>query len=154
MLGLLVGTVLRPHEFMKQATFNLIVRTRGRGLIDCTASVNAWLKDQPVRTGLLTVFCTHTSASLLIQENAAPEVRSDLLAFFERIAPDDSALYDHNDEGPDDMPAHIRSAVTQVSISVPVQYGRLALGTWQAIYLFEHRLRPQGRTLVLHLLGE
>jgi secondary thiamine-phosphate synthase enzyme len=139
---------------MKQATFNLIVRTRGRGLIDCTASVNAWLKDQSVRTGLLTVFCMHTSASLLIQENAAPEVHSDLLTFFERIAPEDPALYDHNDEGADDMPAHIRSALTQVSISVPVQDGCLALGKWQAIYLFEHRLRPQGRTLVLHLLGE
>jgi secondary thiamine-phosphate synthase enzyme len=139
---------------MKQATFNLIVRTRGQGLIDCTASVNAWLKNQSVMSGLLTVFCTHTSASLLIQENAAPEVRSDLLSFFERMVPEGPALYDHNDEGPDDMPAHIRSALTQVSISVPVQDGRLALGTWQAIYLFEHRLRPQERTLVLHLLGE
>jgi secondary thiamine-phosphate synthase enzyme len=139
---------------MKQATFNLIVPTRSRGLIDCTASVNGWLDGQSVETGLLTVFCTHTSASLLIQENAAPEVRSDLEAYFERIAPEDPALYDHDDEGPDDMPAHIRSALTQVSISIPVKDGRLALGTWQAIYLFEHRLRPHERTLILHLLGE
>jgi secondary thiamine-phosphate synthase enzyme len=123
-------------------------------LIDCTASVNGWLDGQSVETGLLTVFCTHTSASLLIQENAAPEVRSDLEAYFERIAPEDPALYDHDDEGPDDMPAHIRSALTQVSISIPVKDGRLALGTWQAIYLFEHRLRPHERTLILHLLGE
>jgi secondary thiamine-phosphate synthase enzyme len=139
---------------MKQATFNVIVRTRGRGLIDCTASVKGWLAEQSVKTGLLTVFCTHTSASLLVQENAAREVRSDLEAYFERIAPENPALYDHDDEGPDDMPAHIRSALTQVSISVPVTDGRLALGTWQAIYLFEHRRRPHERTLVLHLLGE
>jgi secondary thiamine-phosphate synthase enzyme len=139
---------------MKQATFNLIVRTRGQGLIDCTARVNGWLNEQSVKTGLLTVFCTHTSASLLIQENAAPEVRSDLMAFFERAVPEDPALYDHNDEGPDDMPAHIRSALTQVSISVPVKDGRLALGTWQAIYLFEHRRTSHERALVLHLLGE
>jgi secondary thiamine-phosphate synthase enzyme len=139
---------------MKQATFNLIIRTRGGGLIDCTASLNEWLKDQSINTGLLTVFCTHTSASLLIQENAAPEVRSDLETFFERLVPEDPARYDHDDEGPDDMPAHIRSALTQVSVSVPVKDRRLTLGTWQAIYLFEHRRRPHERMLVLHLLGE
>jgi secondary thiamine-phosphate synthase enzyme len=139
---------------MKQATFNLIIRTRGGGLIDCTASLNEWLQDQSINTGLLTVFCTHTSASLLIQENAAPEVRSDLETFFERLVPEDPARYDHDDEGPDDMPAHIRSALTQVSVSVPVKDRRLTLGTWQAIYLFEHRRRPHERMLVLHLLGE
>jgi secondary thiamine-phosphate synthase enzyme len=105
-------------------------------------------------TGLLTVFCTHTSASLLIQENAAPEVRTDLTAFFDRLVPEETGRYDHDDEGPDDMPAHIRSALTQVSLSIPVVDGQLALGTWQAIYLFEHRRRPHERTLVLHFIGE
>jgi secondary thiamine-phosphate synthase enzyme len=105
-------------------------------------------------TGLLTVFCAHTSASLLIQENAAPEVRSDLTAFFDRLVPEEPGRYNHDDEGPDDMPAHIRSALTQVSLSIPVVDGQLALGTWQAIYLFEHRRRSHERTLVLHFIGE
>ena len=100
------------------------------------------------------MFCVHTSASLLIQENAAPEVRSDLIAFFDRIVPENPRLYAHDDEGPDDMPAHIRSALTQVSLSIPVVDGRLGLGTWQAIYLFEHRHRPHERTVILHLIGE
>jgi secondary thiamine-phosphate synthase enzyme len=139
---------------MKQHTTHLTLRTDGRGLIDFTAMVETWLASRSVVTGLLTVFCVHTSASLLIQENAAPEVRSDLIAFFDRMVPENPRLYAHDDEGPDDMPAHIRSALTQVSLSVPVVDGRLALGTWQAIYLFEHRHRPHERTVILHLIGE
>ena|ERR1700761_8045566 len=139
---------------MRQARSNLTVRTRGRGLIDCTTAVARWLSEEQARDGLLTVFCTHTSASLLVQENAAPEVRSDLLAFFERIAPEDPTRYQHSDEGPDDMPAHLRAALTQVSIAVPVSQGRMVLGTWQALYLFEHRSRAHERTLVLHFIGE
>ena len=104
--------------------------------------------------GLLTLFCRHTSASLLIQENAAPAARSDLEAFFARIAPEDPSAYDHDEEGPDDMPAHLRSALTQTQLSIPLIDGRLALGTWQGIYLFEHRRKPHRRTLALHLIGE
>jgi secondary thiamine-phosphate synthase enzyme len=139
---------------MKQHTIQLKLRTDGRGLIDFTAMIESWLAGRSVVTGLLTVFCVHTSASLLIQENAAPEVRSDLIAFFDRIVPEKPRLYAHDDEGPDDMPAHIRSALTQVSLSIPVVDGRLGLGTWQAIYLFEHRRRPHERTVILHLIGE
>ncbi|MEA3134158.1 MAG: hypothetical protein QOG17_2004 [Gammaproteobacteria bacterium] len=139
---------------MKQATFSLTVSTGGRGLIEITPGVRDWLDGQSVATGLVTIFCTHTSASLLIQENAAPEVRADLEAFFERIAPEDPGLYAHDDEGPDDMPAHLRAALTQVSASVPVIDGQLALGTWQGIYLFEHRRRPHERRIALHVLGE
>ena len=105
-------------------------------------------------SGLLTLFCRHTSASLLIQENAAPEVRSDLEAFFEQLAPEDPSRYAHDDEGPDDMPAHLRTALTQVQLSVPLVEGQPALGTWQGIYVFEHRRRPHERQIVLHLMGE
>lgn len=139
---------------MRQATSVLNVRTRRRGLVELTSEIRSWVSEQAVRSGLLTVFCRHTSASLLIQENAAPEVRSDLEAFFEHIAPEDPARYAHNDEGPDDMPAHLRAALTQVQLSIPVVDSRLALGTWQGIYLFEHRQRPHERQLVLHLIGE
>ena len=107
-----------------------------------------------METGLLTVFCRHTSASLLIQENAAAEVRFDLEAYFDQIAPEDPARYRHDDEGPDDMPAHIRSALTGVQLSIPLIDGRLALGTWQGVYLFEHRRLPHTRSVALHLLGE
>jgi secondary thiamine-phosphate synthase enzyme len=103
---------------------------------------------------LLTIFCRHTSASLLIQENAAPEVRDDLEAYFARIAPENPALYAHDDEGPDDMPGHLRSALTQVQLSIPLIGGRLALGTWQGIYLFEHRKIAHRRELAVHLAGE
>lgn len=106
-----------------------------------------------MQSALLTVFCRHTSASLLIQENAAPEVRTDIEAYFERIAPESSS-YLHDDEGPDDMPAHLRAALTQVQLSIPVIDATLALGTWQGIYLFEHRRRPHGRSLALHLIGD
>jgi secondary thiamine-phosphate synthase enzyme len=139
---------------MKQYSVQLTLQTRGRGLINFTAEVESWLAQKGIGTGLLTVFCVHTSASLLIQENAAPEVQADLIDFFDRIAPEKPGLYAHDDEGPDDMPAHIRSALTQVSLSIPVIEGRLTLGTWQAIYLFEHRRRPHERTVVLHLVGE
>jgi secondary thiamine-phosphate synthase enzyme len=107
-----------------------------------------------MRTGLLTVFCRHTSASLLIQENAAPEVRSDLEAFFEQLAPEDPSRYAHDDEGPDDMPAHLRTALTQVQLSIPLIHGQLALGTWQGIYVFEHRRRSHQREVALHLAGD
>jgi secondary thiamine-phosphate synthase enzyme len=144
---------------MRQASGSLSVRTRGRGLVDITAEVRRWLDAQPgdgqsIVTGLVTLFCTHTSASLLIQENASPAVRADLEAFFERLVPEDASLYEHDDEGPDDMPAHLRSALTQVHLSIPVVDGRLRLGTWQAIYLFEHRRRPHERRIALHVLGE
>ena len=139
---------------MRQASGSLSVRTRGRGLVDITDEVRRWLDAQSLVTGLVTLFCTHTSASLLIQENASPAVRSDLEAFFERLAPEDPSLYEHDDEGPDDMPAHLRTALTQVSLSIPVMDGRLALGTWQAIYLFEHRRRPHERRIALHVLGD
>ena len=104
--------------------------------------------------GLLTVFCRHTSASLLVQENAAPEARRDIESYFARIAPEDPKAYTHNDEGPDDMPAHLRAALTQVQISIPLVDGRLALGTWQGVYLFEHRRTPHRRSLALHLIGD
>ena len=139
---------------MRQASGSLSVRTRGRGLVDITDEVRRWLDAQSLITGLMTVFCTHTSASLLMQENASAAVRSDLEAFFERLAPEDPGLYAHDDEGPDDMPAHLRTALTQISLSIPVTDGRLALGTWQAIYLFEHRRRPHERRIVLHVLGD
>jgi len=132
----------------------LRVQTRRRGLLEITTEVRTWLAAQKVSTGLLTLFCRHTSASLLIQENAAREVRSDLEAFFATIAPEDPARYDHDDEGPDDMPAHLRTALTGVQLSIPVVDGQLALGTWQGIYLFEHRARPHEREVVLHLLGD
>ena len=139
---------------MRQFTHVLAIRTTRRGLVDFTREVRAWVSAQEVTTGLLTIFCKHTSASLLIQENAAPEVRTDLEAFFEQIAPEDPSRYAHDDEGPDDMPAHLRTALTQVQLSIPVLDGEPALGTWQGIYLFEHRQQSHRREIVLHLLGE
>jgi secondary thiamine-phosphate synthase enzyme len=139
---------------MRNVAKVLNVRTHRRGLLEITTEVRAWVGAQKVTTGLLTVFCRHTSASLLIQENAAHEVRSDLEAFFETLAPEDPARYDHDDEGPDDMPAHLRTALTGVQLSIPVIEGQLALGTWQGIYLFEHRAHPHNREVALHLLGD
>lgn len=139
---------------MRQSTTILSISTRRRGLLEITQEVHSWLQTQSVQAGLLTLFCRHTSASLLIQENAAPEVRSDLEAFFERLAPEDPTRYAHDDEGPDDMPAHLRAALTQVQLAVPVIGGRMALGTWQGIYLFEHRRSAHVRELALHLIGE
>jgi len=137
---------------MRQATTILTIDTTRQGLVDVTDQITRWTRDQRMSEGLLTLFCRHTSASLLIQENAAPEVRTDLEAYFARIAPE-SRDYEHDDEGPDDMPAHLRTALTQVQLSIPLIDGRLALGTWQGIYLFEHRRRPHRRTLALHLIG-
>jgi secondary thiamine-phosphate synthase enzyme len=138
---------------LRQATKVLRIATKRRGLLEITTEIRGWVGQQGMATGVLTVFCRHTSASLLIQENAAAEVRSDLEAFFEQLAPEDPARYAHDDEGPDDMPAHLRTALTQVQISIPVVEGRLALGTWQGIYLFEHRRRAHEREIVLHLIG-
>ena len=132
----------------------LTIETRRQGLAEITREIASWIDAQAMRQGLLTIFCRHTSASLLIQENAAPEVRRDLEAYFARIAPEDPSAYAHDDEGPDDMPAHLRTALTQVQLSIPLLDGRLALGTWQGIYLFEHRRRPHRRELALHLIGE
>ena len=139
---------------MKQFTGVLETRTRGKRLVEITGEVMAWLASREIETGLLTLFCRHTSASLLIQENAAREVRADLAAFFERIAPENPSLYAHDDEGPDDMPAHIRAALTGVNLSIPIVAGRLALGTWQGVYLFEHRRAPHRREVALHVIGE
>lgn len=139
---------------MKQAVTTVDVSTRGQGLVEVTEPVARWLAGQGIGTGLLTVFCRHTSASLVIQENADPDVRTDLERFFKRLVAEDPSLYDHTLEGPDDMPAHIRSALTTAQLSIPVLEGRMALGTWQGIYLFEHRTRPHRRQIVLHLLGE
>ncbi len=122
--------------------------------MEITREIARWVGDQQIAMGLLTVFCRHTSASLLIQENADPDVRTDLEAFFERIAPEAPGLYVHKDEGPDDMPAHLRTALTQVQLSIPVSQARMTLGTWQGVYLFEHRRRPHRREIVLHLIGE
>lgn len=139
---------------MKQAQETLTVETRGQGLYEVTGDISRWLSGQGVTTGVLTVFCRHTSASLTIQENADPDVQRDLQTFFERLVRDDPSLYRHTTEGPDDMPAHIRSALTDVQLSVPISGGRMTLGTWQGIYLFEHRTHPHSRRLVLHLVGE
>lgn len=139
---------------MRQAFTQLSVATRGKGLYDITTAVHGWLEGQGILNGLLTVFIRHTSASLTIQENADPDVARDLDAFFSRLVPENDSLYAHTVEGPDDMPAHVRAALTQTSLSIPVLGGRLALGTWQGIYVFEHRRRPHQRNVVLHLLGE
>jgi len=137
---------------MRQALHHLTVATNGQGLVEVTPQIRRWLAEQSVQSGLLTVWCRHTSASLLVQENADPDVRADLLAFFRRLAPE-GAGYRHQDEGPDDMPAHIKAALTQTQLSIPVENGALALGTWQGVYLFEHRAAPHRRELVLHLIG-
>jgi secondary thiamine-phosphate synthase enzyme len=139
---------------MRQATHRLTVRTRGAGLYDVTRELRAWLERQRIDTGLLTVFIRHTSASLVVQENADPDVLRDLESFLRRVVPEDDRLYRHTTEGPDDMPAHIRAALTATQLSIPVVEGELALGTWQAVYVFEHRARGHGRELVLHLAGE
>lgn len=138
---------------MRQWTHRMEVRTNGKGLYECTAAIENWLDTCSAITGLLTVFLQHTSASLTIQENADPDVIRDLNAFFERLVPEGDRLYQHTVEGPDDMPAHVRSALTMTQLSIPVVGGRLALGTWQGIYVFEHRRRPHTRSIVLHLLG-
>ena len=139
---------------MRQSMFVLQARSTRRGLTEITEAVRAWVSKQEITSGLLTLFCRHTSASLLIQENAARAVRNDLEKFFDELAPEGDDLYEHDDEGPDDMPAHLKTALTQVQLNVPVMNGKLMLGTWQGIYLFEHRARPSTREIVLHLVGE
>jgi secondary thiamine-phosphate synthase enzyme len=140
---------------MQQRQHRLEVATPGRGLVEITDPVRRWVAAQGIATGLLTVWCRHTSASLLVQENASPEVRADLEDFFRRLVPDGgTGRYRHEEEGPDDMPAHIRAALTQTGLCIPVAEGRPVLGTWQGIYLYEHRTRPHRRELVLHLIGE
>jgi len=139
---------------MKQFTHRLQVATRGRGLYAVTREIEQWAECRGVRTGLLTVFIQHTSASLTIQENADPDVVRDLDEFFARLVPEDAEWYRHTVEGPDDMPAHIRAALTQTQLTIPLVDARLALGTWQGIYVFEHRSRPHRRSVVLHLAGE
>ena len=139
---------------LRQSRTTLAIETRGRGLVEITRAAAAWLAEAAVDDGLLTLFVRHTSASLLVQENADPDVRGDLDRFFARLAPDGDPMYRHRDEGPDDMPAHIRAALTAVQLSIPVAGGRLVLGTWQGVYLWEHRLRPHRREVALHLIGE
>lgn len=139
---------------MKQSLSKIEIMSRGRGLHEITAEVRRFVRDAGLYEGLLTLFCRHTSASLLIQENADPDVRYDLETFFAQLAPDDQPHWRHANEGPDDMSAHIRTALTQSSLSIPVSGGELVLGTWQGVYLWEHRTRPHRREVVLHLIGE
>jgi secondary thiamine-phosphate synthase enzyme len=139
---------------MKQATHRLRIETRGKGLYEFTGQVERWVAEQAFRAGLLTVFVQHTSASLTIQENADPDVIRDLSDYFAKLVPDDTAWFRHTVEGPDDMTAHIRSVLTNVSLSIPIHEGRLALGTWQGIYLFEHRKASHRRDVTLHVIGE
>ena len=138
---------------LQQFSHRVHVSTRGQGLYEITGEIARWVEGCRVRAGLLTVFIQHTSASLVVQENADPDVVHDLNAFFRRLVAEDSRLYRHTVEGPDDMPAHIRAALTQTQLSVPVEQGRPALGTWQGIYVFEHRTIPHRRSVVLHLIG-
>ncbi|MEO7602146.1 MAG: secondary thiamine-phosphate synthase enzyme YjbQ [Sphingomicrobium sp.] len=138
---------------MRQSSTILPIRAEGPGLTDFTSEVRRFVAESGIETGLLTIFCRHTSASLLIQENAAPAARRDLERYFARIAPESDG-YEHDDEGPDDMPAHLRSALTQTHLSIPVIGGRLVLGTWQGVYLFEHRREAPPREIALHIAGE
>ncbi|MGN1079755.1 MAG: secondary thiamine-phosphate synthase enzyme YjbQ [Alphaproteobacteria bacterium] len=139
---------------MKQAQFTLDVESTPAGFTDITPAINRCIKNSGIQTGLLTVFVKHTSAGLTIQENADPDVLADLKNFFDRTVPQDNSLYTHTYEGKDDMPAHIRSVLTNVSVTIPVTNGRAALGTWQAVYLCEYRNQPHIRHIVLHLIGE
>jgi secondary thiamine-phosphate synthase enzyme len=139
---------------MINLSHHLHVDTRGKGLYEITGQIAQWVNAQGASSGLLTVFIQHTSASLTIQENADPDVVHDLNQFFNRLAPENDRLYRHTVEGPDDMPAHIRAALTLTQLSIPVEHGRMALGTWQGVYVFEHRSRAHRRSVVLHLIGE
>jgi secondary thiamine-phosphate synthase enzyme len=139
---------------MRQAQHSLTVQAPAQGLHEITGDIAAWLAGQDVGDGMLTLFIQHSSASLLIQENADPDVQRDLAAFFADIAPEDAGLYRHDSEGPDDMPAHIKGALTQTHLAIPVHGARMLLGTWQGVFLFEHRSRPRPRRIVLHLIGD
>ena len=141
-------------KLFRQAFHELAISTRGRGLIEFTDAVGKWIAENKFREGLLTLHLRHTSASLLIQENADPDVRRDLDAFSARLVPDGDRLFIHTAEGDDDMPAHIRSALTCVNLSLPVHGGQMTLGTWQGIYLWEHRTHPHTRRVALHFIGE
>ena len=143
-----------PWPMLRQSTSQLAIDTLGRGLFEVTKPVAAWVVELGAQSGLVTLFIRHTSASLLIQENAASEVRADLDRFFARLVPDGDPVFRHRDEGFDDMPAHVRSALTAVQLSVPIAEGRLALGIWQGIYVWEHRLKPHRREIALHFIGE
>lgn len=138
---------------LRQSSTTLSIRAPSRGLHEFTDFVRDFVAESGISEGLLTIFCRHTSASLVIQENAAPAARRDLEAYFERIAPE-GAPYEHDDEGPDDMPAHLRSALTATQLSIPVRDGEPVLGKWQGIFLFEHRRNTPDREIVLHLIGE
>jgi len=139
---------------MNIAQTRLSIDTAPREIKEITAEIARWAERQRIAVGLLTVYIPHTSASLLIQENASPDVRRDLDAFLRRLVPEDAALYRHDDEGPDDMPAHIKSTLTQTQLTIPITDGRLQLGTWQGIFLLEHRASPHRRSIVLTLIGE
>lgn len=139
---------------MRQAVAEFTIRTQGKGLYEFTREVEAWARGQRMATGLVTLFCKHTSASLLIQENADPDVQVDLRNWFEKTVRENDAGFIHTTEGPDDMPAHIRAALTQTQLTIPVIAGELSLGTWQGIYLFEHRRSAHRRTVAAHILGE
>ena len=153
-LGAVEGRRFLSH--MRSVSHTLVLQTTGRGLLSLTDAVKDWVATATAggaATGLLTLFCRHTSASLLVQENADPEVLADLDRFFARLVPDGDPLFRHTAEGPDDMPAHVRAALTQTHLCIPVVRGQLSLGTWQGVYLFEHRRRPHRREVVLQYLG-
>jgi secondary thiamine-phosphate synthase enzyme len=139
---------------MRQHQQTLALKTSGQGLVEFTREVARVVAAAHIRTGMVHVFCRHTSASLLIQENADPDVQRDLLAFFKRLVPDGDPLFIHRAEGPDDMPAHVKTALTQTTLSIPIADGHMLLGTWQGIYLFEHRARPHSRDVVVHVVGD
>ncbi len=139
---------------MKQVMDQLAVCPTGPGLHEITGTVAEWVRDAGIESGLLTLFVRHTSASLIIQENADPDVVLDIDSFFQKLVPDDPALYRHRTEGRDDMPAHIKGALTQTHLAIPVNGGAMELGTWQGVFLYEHRTRPRQREISLHLIGE
>jgi secondary thiamine-phosphate synthase enzyme len=139
---------------LRQVLHEFVVSTRGRGLYEFTEQVNSWATESRFRQGLVTLHLRHTSASLLIQENADPDVRRDLDAFFNRLVPDGDPLFVHTAEGDDDMPAHVRTALTTVNLSIPLRQGELALGTWQGLYVWEHRQAPHQRRIAAHFIGE
>jgi secondary thiamine-phosphate synthase enzyme len=151
-MTMLAVETITESSVTQQASGRLVVETPGQGFTDITEAVSRWIFGTGILHGLLTVFCRHTSASLVIQENADPDVRTDLLTAFDRLAPRDAG-YIHTMEGPDDMPAHIRTMLTGVSLSIPVMEGQMVLGTWQGLYLVEHRDGPHRRDLVFHLIG-
>jgi secondary thiamine-phosphate synthase enzyme len=139
---------------LRQEVSEFSISTKGRGFYELTSEVKRFLQKTPIKTGLATIHIQHTSASLLIQENADPEVRRDFERFFQRLVPDGDKLFEHTAEGEDDMPAHVRTALTTVNLSIPIVHGQLALGTWQGIFVWEHRKHPHTRRLTVHLLGE